>query len=95
MERIKMKSYYWNCSGLSDFAYDVFFCVAVKKGSGIGTAEKIVDPLYYWINTGRITVEESKKLVKKKPYMVGRNLIKNYPNSLEGSLKALKAYVNQ
>ena len=88
-----MKSYYWNCTGLSDFAYDVFFYIAGKKGYGIGTAEKITDPLYYWINTGRITVEESKKLVKKKPYMVGRILIRNYPNSIEDALNALKEYV--
>lgn len=86
-----MKAYTYNIYGLDAYKWDVmrYLCKKVAYSE----AERITQPLSYWIHTGRITTEESKRLVEKPPYMIGRVLAKHYHGSIDDAVKALKAYV--
>lgn len=86
-----MKDYSFNIYGLEEYSWDVMRYLF--KRVPYSEAERITQPLWYWVSTGRITTEESKRLVKKPPYMVGRVLAKHYPGSIDEALKALRAYV--
>lgn len=86
-----MKDYTYNVYGLDAYTWDVMRSLC--KRSPYSEAERIMYPLRYWIFTGRITTEESKRLVERQPYMIGRILTKHYPGSIDDAVKALKAYV--
>lgn len=88
-----MKDYTTNIYGLRDYVWDVQ--LYLMKKYGCFTAEKIIDPLNYWINTGRILTDEARILVEVQPYRIGRVLAKHYPGSIDEAVRALKEYVQK
>lgn len=88
-----MKKYGWGCEGIEDYIFDVWMCIVRKKGAL--AADRIADPLKYWIRTGRATVAECKALVEKKPFVIARVLMAHDPGTVEDAVKAVKEKIRQ
>ena len=66
------KKYGWSYGGLDEYMKDVWY--SIWKKYGIGSADRAIAPLEWWIKTGRATLPECKALIRKKPYVIGRIL---------------------
>lgn len=87
------KTYSWNVYGLTDYAWDVRMCIAKKKG--MDAAARIVDPLTWFINTGRITMPEAKNIVTIKPYVMARLLTAYEMESVQSAVDAIKEKISK
>lgn len=61
------------------------------KKYGVDEAQRIIDPLLWYINTGRAPVSFLGKLVQKKPYLIGRVLAKG--GSYDEAIQRVKNYI--
>ena len=58
---------------------------------GVDASYRAMDPLVWYINTGRASMSFLKNLVQAKPFMIGRILMKG--GSTDDVIKAVKAYI--
>ena len=61
------------------------------KKYGVDEAQRIIDPLLWYINTGRAPTSFLGKLVQKKPYLIGRVLAKG--GSYDEAIQRVKNYI--
>lgn len=61
------------------------------KQYGVDGAMRIVDPLFWYINTGRASLDFLGKLIQKKPYLIGRVLAKC--GSYDEAIQRVKEYI--
>lgn len=87
MEITMNKKYYtYNYAGLEAYTHDVKMFLAKKHG--IDAAERMIDPLTWWVFTGRATLTECKALVEKRPYVIGKILEKG--GTINNQVDAIK-----
>ena len=82
-----MKQISWTT--IDDQLWKIKLYVAKHTVSELET-RKTLDPLVWYINTGRASVPFLHWFLEAKPYVVGRILL-NTPGSTEDVVKALKA----
>ena len=58
---------------------------------GCGTADREIDPLVWYISTGRAPTQFIGLLIQKKPYMIGRILHKG--GSTDEAIARVKEYI--
>lgn len=58
---------------------------------GVDRAKRYMEPLHYYISTGRASVEFIRKLMQAKPFMVARKLAKG--GSTDEALKRVQSYI--
>ena len=63
----------------------------MMKHYGCDNADCEIDPLAWYINTGRASVDFLGRLVTKKPYMIGRLLHKG--GSYDETIKRIREYI--
>lgn len=63
------------------------------KKCGIDNGERIVYALEFWIRTDRISINDRAALLNKKPYCIGRILIKHDNASIDETIEAIKKYI--
>lgn len=68
------KQYTISATGIIDYVWDVRQYLAKKYGSD--TAERDIQPLVWYINTGRTSALRLHELFAMKPYVVARRLHK-------------------
>lgn len=66
--------------------------MAGAKKHGIDSATRIVDPLTWYVTTGRASCSFLAALAKKRPHLV-YNVLCKATGSHDGALAALKAYL--
>ena len=66
------KKYGWTYGGLEIYINDVWRYICTRNG--VTAADRMTAPLEWWIKTGRANLPECKKLIEKKPYVIGRIL---------------------
>lgn len=64
----------------------------IAKKYGMDKAAVYVDPLVWYISTGRSSAEFDRKLTNAKHFMIARILVKNF-GSHEDALRAVKRYI--
>lgn len=69
-----MKTYSLSATGIIDYVYDVK--TSLERQYGSRAAEVEVDPLVFYINTGRASCEFLRRLLETKPFLVARRLHK-------------------
>ena len=63
------------------------------KKCGMRETDRIIDPLVYYVGTGRASTSFLKALLEIKPYIVGRHLLKHDDGCLDDQVKLLKEMV--
>lgn len=61
------------------------------KKYGIDEAQRIIDPILWYINTGRATMSFLGLMVQNKPYLIGRVLAKG--GSYDEAIQRVKEYI--
>lgn len=64
-----------------------------KKCGSTNETDIMIYPLTYYVNTGRASTPFLKALLKIKPYIIGRHLIKHKDGCLDDQVKLLKEKV--
>lgn len=67
-----MKTYRISATGIIDYVYDVK--TSLERQYGSRAAEVEVDPLVYYINTGRASCDFLRRLLATRPLLVARRL---------------------
>ena len=62
----------WN--KIDDHLYQVYRYLMIRYG--ISSADRMIDPLRWWIQTGRASVPFLHRFLDTQPYMIGRRLAK-------------------
>lgn len=63
----------------------------LMKRYGVDQGRRFIDPLCYYINTGRASVEFIRLLIQAKPFMVARKLAAG--GSTEDAIKRVQSYI--
>ena len=79
-------------NNIDAFMWELIMTVKRVCACSIATAESLVDPLNWYIKTGRASAEFLHKLVKSKPFMIARRI--SHGGSTEEVMDRVKEYVN-
>ena len=58
---------------------------------GVDASDRMMDPLVWYIQTGRASTDFLRKLLNKKPYVIARKLVEN--SSVDDTLQRIKTYL--
>jgi len=76
-------------TNIDNFLWDVKS--SLMKKYGVDAAERMIDPLVWYVSTGRASGEFLRKLINTKPYIIARKLVEN--SSVDGTLQRIKTYL--
>lgn len=79
ISRTVLDNYIWNVK------------LYMMKHYGCNTADREIDPLVWYINTGRASVQFLGRMIERKPYMIGRLLHKG--GSVDEAINRLHEFV--
>lgn len=83
-----MKTYTTSAYQIDNYLWDTE--KSMWKAAGIDGAIRAIDPLRWYIETGRASLEFLRKLIKVKPFVMGRYLLKIQNNSVEDAVELIK-----
>lgn len=81
-----MKKYSFSASGISEYIEDLRLYIASKEC--FNTADRMIYPLVYYVNTGRASTDFLKQLLNTKFYLIYATLRKE--KSTDEIIKLLK-----
>lgn len=84
-----MKTYNISYLGIDEYVWDVLMSIAKKVG--MDQANIYVDPLRWYISTGRASASFLKKLIAYKPFVIGRVLMRG--GSVDEAIDAVMAKI--
>lgn len=64
---------------------------SIMDKRGVDESYRLMDPLLWYVNTGRASVVFLGKLIERKPYMIARILMKG--GSHDDVIRAIKNYI--
>lgn len=64
-----------------------------RKCGSTNETDRIIEPLVYYVRTGRASTHFLKALLKIKPFVIGRHLYKNKDGCLDDQVLLLKQKV--
>ena len=76
-------------TNIDNFLWDVKS--SLMKKYGVDAAERMIDPLVWYVSTGRASSEFLRKLINTKPYVIARKLVEN--SSVDDTLQRIKTYL--
>lgn len=76
-------------SKMSEYCWKVQWYL--MKRYGCDAADRMMDPLTWYIGTGRASLDFLRALLEAKPYMIGRQLAKE--GSVDDAIQRIKAYI--
>ena len=86
-----MKTYTINVYSIDEYLWDVQ--KSMWKTLTMNETSVAIDPLKYYVKTGRASTAFLRKLIQVKPYVMARYLIKIRNNSVDHAIELIKQKV--
>lgn len=86
-----MKTYTINAYSIDEYLWDVL--MYMWNSLTLDEASVVLDPLKYYVETGRASTAFLHKMIQVKPYVMARYLIKIRNNSVDHAIELIKQKV--
>ena len=83
-----MKTYTINAYSIDEYLWDVL--MYMWNSLTLDEASVVLDPLKYYVKTGRASTAFLHKMIQVKPYVMARYLIKIRNNSVDHAIELIK-----
>lgn len=81
-----------SCLAVDEYLWQVRRYLWKKTGS-VDAGNRLIDPLHWYVQTGRASVTFLHKLTDKKPYVIGRQLLTTGQCSTDEAIRIIRQYL--